>query len=154
MNPICDICSNKNTQLVQDRSRSGWPYLWKCNNCKSTIGCHNGTYLPLGKFATSVTRFRRKKAHDCFDEIWKAEFMSREKAYRWMAEKLNIAEFHIAHCTDRQLEFVIETSIEYLEKRGIHKIQARKKRKHENMAREIRATAKRNEFFSKRRKRR
>lgn len=45
---------------------------WKCDGCEGYVGCHDGTFKPLGTPAGRVLREARGKLHDlCVDPIWK-----------------------------------------------------------------------------------
>lgn len=72
-------------------------WLYQCQNCNARIGCHKGTKRPLGNVANEVLRLKRMEAHQVFDSFWKSRGMSRTKAYRWLAEKMELpeAEAHI-----------------------------------------------------------
>jgi len=70
-------------------------YYWRCPVCKAYVGCHKNTIQPLGNVANYELRKYRVKAHKAFDPLWKSGknkyFRSRTKAYKWLANKLNIS---------------------------------------------------------------
>ena len=74
----------------------------KCYLCKS-CGAYTGTHKPhpteaLGLLANKEMRKMKMKCHDIFDECWKNEptskkrHFARKRAYKDLAEKLNISE--------------------------------------------------------------
>ena len=67
--------------------------LYVCKNypeCKSYVGMHTGTRIPLGTLANGDLRNLRIKAHRRFDQIWQRGIMSRNAAYRWMADSFGM----------------------------------------------------------------
>ena len=63
--------------------------LYVCGNypvCKSYVGLYSGTKTPLGPLANGDLRNMRIKAHRKFDQLWQSGIMSREDAYKWMAD--------------------------------------------------------------------
>lgn len=115
----CDVCGSNDCELI-DRSRPGhnhgtWPWAWMCNSCGASVGCHPDTDIPLGFMASGEVRKLRRVAHSCFDDIWRAGFMSRERAKEWMRESLNLkVEFHISQIKYTQLLKCIQLCEEYL----------------------------------------
>jgi len=65
---------------------------WNCDPCKAYVGCHPGTTNPLGRLANSELRKAKQKAHAAFDPIWKSGKLKRKAAYKWLADKIGIAE--------------------------------------------------------------
>lgn len=64
---------------------------WRCNGCGAYVGCHPGTYTPLGFLANRELRQARLKAHTLFDARWRnGGDKSRKGAYAWLAYKLGI----------------------------------------------------------------
>ena len=75
--------------------------LYVCSNypkCRSYVSTYPGTNVPMGVLADGDLRNLRIQAHRKFDEVWKTGIMSRENAYRWMADRLGISmrDAHIA----------------------------------------------------------
>lgn len=54
-------------------------FVYQCQNCNARVGCHKGTTDPLGDVANKV-----------FDAFWKGQHMTRSRAYKWLAEQLDI----------------------------------------------------------------
>ena len=64
---------------------------WRCNGCGAYVGCHSGTYIPLGSLANKETRQARLQAHALFDARWKpGGDMTRKEAYAWLAAELGL----------------------------------------------------------------
>lgn len=114
----CDECGSHvirytNNKILYKKPVGEWPYIWHCDSCKAAVGCHYGTFYPLGKMANYETRQARSLAHKWFDKIHKQyRFMSRTGAYTWLAEQMNMkrAECHIAHFNRAQCEEVVRLS--------------------------------------------
>lgn len=71
---------------------------WHCEGCDAYVGCHDGTDTPLGSLANHELRVMRNDAHRAFDRLWRSGGMTRNRAYKWLAEKLGIPvnECHVA----------------------------------------------------------
>jgi len=110
----CDCCNSFDVVLIA-ATKNKWPWVYLCNDCKASVGCHPDTYTPLGRMAGLNTRLMRRDAHRYFDELWKSGLMSRDLAYRWLAEQLQIPfeNCHISWLTDKQLKTTIRISEEY-----------------------------------------
>ena len=78
-------------------------WVYQCQNCNARVGCHKGTKRPLGDVANEVLRLKRMETHQVFDSFWKSRGMSRTKAYRWLAEKMELPEA-IAHIGGFEME--------------------------------------------------
>jgi hypothetical protein len=111
----CDNCRSFRVALVTNdkiygRQYGKWPYVYHCEDCNSTVGCHPNTFIPLGLMADRQTRLLRKEAHVAFDPLWRSGLMSRSRAYQWLAEELNIEfkDCHISWLNKRQLRKTIE----------------------------------------------
>ena len=69
---------------------------WRCGDCGAYVGCHPGTYTPLGSLANKETRQARLQAHAVFDARWKfGSNMTRKEAYTWLAAELGL---HVDQC--------------------------------------------------------
>lgn len=66
--------------------------IYLCQNCNARVGCHKGTNRPLGNVANEVLRLKRRETHQVFDSYWQKIGMSRTKAYKWLAEQMNLPE--------------------------------------------------------------
>ena len=117
----CDNCCSFNIELttndrIYGRRYGDWPHIYFCGDCRAAVGCHPGTFVPLGRMADRQTRALRTKAHDEFDRLWQSGLMSRSKAYNWLAAQLSIApsECHISWLSKDQLKDVATLSADYL----------------------------------------
>ena len=65
----------------------------------------------------------RKQAHDEFDRLWKEGYMSREDAYTWLAERLNLPRrrCHIAQLNESQCFDVEKTTMKKLKQMNSNK---------------------------------
>jgi hypothetical protein len=82
--------------------------------------------------ADRATKKLRKDAHDVFDVLWSSELMTRDRAYVWLANELNIApdEAHIALLNKDQLKQIIKASKVFFDERQ-NIIDRRKAKRHE-----------------------
>lgn len=113
----CDVCCSinivyTNNDVVYGKTYGEWPKCYYCNDCRSMVGCHPGTNLPLGRMADRATRSLRRRAHDEFDRIWKDGLLPRTKAYQWLARELQIheSECHLSQLSKDQLKDVMTLS--------------------------------------------
>ena len=75
------------SEIYKDPKRKDELYV--CGNypvCRSYVGLYAGTKTPLGPLANGDLRNMRIKAHRKFDQLWRSGIMSREDAYKWMAD--------------------------------------------------------------------
>jgi hypothetical protein len=100
--PIASIFSNAVVRPAADiyGDPSNHGELYVCSNyprCQSYVGIHPGTMIPMGTLANGDLRNLRIKAHRTFDRIWQNKIMSRDSAYRWMADYfgLRLQDAHI-----------------------------------------------------------
>ena len=101
--PICPYCMSEATivggAIIYPHREDLYPLrFWVCSGSElnphtlSYVGCHKGTENPLGRLANRELREWKKKAHAAFDPLWKGGvFDSRNGAYRWLANTLNIS---------------------------------------------------------------
>lgn len=117
--------------VLYGRTFGDWPYIWFCQDCRASVGCHVNTAYPLGRMADRKTKELRKKAHEVFDRLWKSELVTRDRAYIWLAHELKIdpATCHIAWLSKDQLKLAMQLSNNYFEERQA--IIARRKAKRE-----------------------
>lgn len=101
----CDNCGSTEVVLLKINTKTSSFNRYACKNCGASVGCHENTNNPLGKMATCKTRQLRAKAHLEFDRLWKEHLMSRDNAYLWLANKLNIEieNCHISWLNKNQL---------------------------------------------------
>ena len=86
--------------------------------CNATHGAHkNGE--PLGIPADKATKQARIDAHDVFDQLWKGKHMSRDEAYEWMQEAMEMSEdeAHIGRFDGDQCEELVGQVDEFLEEK-------------------------------------
>lgn len=114
--PICPYCNTPSQLGDSARIYNGRSFgkMWICVNwpkCDAYVGCHPGTYKPLGRLADAPLRAFKKAAHGYFDPLWKNapslydlpanEFdrkkaircikaKARTRAYAWLAERLGL----------------------------------------------------------------
>jgi hypothetical protein len=145
----CDNCRSLNVELITNdkiygRQLGKWPYIYRCNDCNSTVGCHPNTYIPLGLMADKQTRLLRKEAHLAFDKLWQEGLYSRSVAYRWLAEQLNISfeSCHISWLSKKQLRTTIQLSNEHFEANK-HVAERRKEKRNAARTRQREYTKKR-----------
>lgn len=96
---VCGYC-NKPAELVTGReiyphrSDLAGAKLWSCKPCDAYVGCHKGTDRPMGRLANKELRAAKIATHAVFDKLWRQCLMSRDEAYRWLAEALGIESKH------------------------------------------------------------
>lgn len=123
MKVICPYCNKEalfiDSKIIYNKS-FGMIYL--CKNCNAYVGVHKGTKIPLGNLANKELRDWRIKAHNEFDFLWKSKKMSRSKAYKFLADKMNlkpkdchIGMFNIEQCKEL-IKFVDKIADEVWEK--------------------------------------
>lgn len=75
------------SEIYQDATRE--EHLYVCRNyprCNSYVRVYPGTTHPMGPLANGDLRHLRIRAHRTFDRIWQCGVMTRDAAYRWMAD--------------------------------------------------------------------
>lgn len=118
----CPYCGSpavlKDASYVHhDKSKGGQLYV--CSRypaCDSYVGVHSGTILPKGTLADQNLRRKRIQTHRIFDQIWKREILSKQDAYRWMADKfcLNPKDAHIGNFSDYMCDQLIQEASKVL----------------------------------------
>jgi hypothetical protein len=144
---FCDNCCSENIKLIPAPKYHGKheTQLYACKDCGSSVGCHPGTIIPLGRMADKETRQLRAELHLTFDKLWKMNFFTRSKAYNWLARVLNIQNdcCHVSWLNKHQLEIAIDEVCKYLAnnletlKRRREKANDRNKRSLERTKRKI-----------------
>lgn len=69
---------------------------WRCDTCKSYVGCHHKTRdrtKPLGCLATREIIEARKRIHAILDPLWKGSRVKRIKAYDYISKAIG-REYH------------------------------------------------------------
>lgn len=97
--PVCPYCTANavlcDASAVYGEKFAGRFNIWVCVNypdCDSYVGVHsNSPYAaPKGSLANATLRKLRIRAHEEFDQLWKAGRMKRSAAYRHLAGIMNI----------------------------------------------------------------
>lgn len=93
---ICDCCGGSRIALVENaeiyhgRTFGDWPYAYLCRDCGAYVGLHPGTDIPLGTLADKPLRDARNRCKRPFERIWSEGLMTRNKAYAWLAQAMDI----------------------------------------------------------------
>lgn len=84
-------------------------YATRTQSADASVGCHPGTVTALGTLANAELRRWRNKAHRAFDPLWKLGKMSRNVAYRWLAQQMRLpkSQTHIGMFDKKQCQAVI-----------------------------------------------
>lgn len=135
---LCDVCCSSNIQFVNNSAAygverpvlNGWPYMWLCYDCRSSVYCHENTRFPLGFMADKATRALRIRFHKAFDPIWKQGLVQRQDAYHWLANNINVQpeECHAGTLSNDKLLEAIKFCERYLEENGNALVRRLKKR--------------------------
>ena len=93
--PRCPYCKQRAELVTGETIYPHIPELygscfWRCRPCQAWVGCHKNTCKPMGRLANTELRNARMAAHRVFDSLWKDHGWSRTKAYKWLAEQLDI----------------------------------------------------------------
>jgi len=106
----CDLCLSARIRFacnseIYGKQYGAYPYIWLCDDCGSSVGCHKGTRNKLGRMCNRPVKKLRKAVHSLFDVIWKGKYTTRTKAYLWLADQLGITQgschvswFYEEHC--------------------------------------------------------
>ena len=97
------------------RENSNGTMLYVCSRypeCDSYVRAHPGSRQPMGSLANHELRTLRRTAHYYFDQLYKSGRMTRQDAYRWLADKIRtpLAEAHIGWLGEYYCKQVIEES--------------------------------------------
>ena len=108
--------------IYRDGSRQTMLYV--CANypaCDAYVRVHEGTRIPVGSLADWKLRKLRREAHRHFNRLYDDGHMSRQDAYRWLADITGAppSEAHIGHMGEYYCQFVIDKSDELMERRGL-----------------------------------
>ena len=77
-------------RVIYGQSYGDWPYAYICADCRSYVGLHPFTNIPLGTLATAAIRKARSLNKPYFEALFKTGKMDRSTAYTKLAEKLSI----------------------------------------------------------------
>ena len=72
----------------------------KYPECDSYVRVHKGTRIPMGELANRELRCLRREAHHYFNQLYLTGMMTRDEAYRWLADQISapMSEAHFGHC--------------------------------------------------------
>ena len=91
----CSYCSGEvklaSNEEIYGREYGDWPYCYMCTACRSHVGLHPKTDIPLGTLADASTREARKRAKAAFQEVTLFRFnRDRTAAYHWLGGLMKI----------------------------------------------------------------
>ena len=110
----CHYCGGKvvilGNEVIYGIPYGKWPWMCLCVKCKSYVGLHPFTGIPLGTLANKETREARKLAKDALNSIKDYLQIDRSETYQWLSEKLNlpVEETHVGWFDVLQCNRVIE----------------------------------------------
>ena len=61
----------------------------KYPECDAYVRVHKGTKIPMGELADRELRNLRREAHHYFDQLYQTGMMTRDEAYRWLADQIS-----------------------------------------------------------------
>lgn len=132
--PICPYCKKSSiastgADLYPHRPDLAAKRFFRCIPCDARVGCHPGSWTPLGGLANAETRAARSRAHKLFDELWQgkmrrdgcSQYDARTAAYAWLAAEMGIElkDCHIGMMDAVECKTVIEICEEA--KNGVRK---------------------------------
>lgn len=127
--PYCKKVAGPTTgQQIYPHREDLWNLnFYECRPCKARVGCHKGTWAPLGAPAKGELRWARKAAHEAFDQLWRRKMaregcnqrVAREAAYLWLGEQLGLSReaCHIGMMDTAQARRVVEVCKPFLRER-------------------------------------
>lgn len=94
--------------------------LYVCSHypqCDTYVRTHPGTTIPVGTPANRKLRTLRSNAHRSFDQLYHSGLMSKQDAYIWLAELLQVplSQAHIGYLGEYYCAMVMEESRKLLE---------------------------------------
>lgn len=110
----CHYCGGKvhivGNEVVYGKKYGNYPWMFLCTSCKSYVGIHPQTAIPLGTLANKETRQSRSLAKDSFNLIKDHLNIDRSAAYQWLSEQMNLPvdETHIGWFDIDQCNKVVE----------------------------------------------
>lgn len=97
----------RHAEIYGGREFGDWPFAYLCRKCKSYVGVHKNTDIPLGTLANAELRRARKSCKDIFMEMLDRLGLKRKEAYKWLAAELGIPKkechwgmFEVDRCID------------------------------------------------------
>lgn len=108
-------------EIYHDDSRDDLLYV--CRNyprCNAYVRVQPGTKQPMGPLANGDLRHLRIRAHRAFDRVWQCGVMTRDAAYRWMADYfcIPLREAHIGQFSEYRCQQLIQKCEDLLWKTG------------------------------------
>jgi ssDNA-binding Zn-finger/Zn-ribbon topoisomerase 1 len=105
--------------IYHDNSRNTMLYV--CSNypqCDAYVRTHPGTTIPVGTLANHELRTLRNRAHHYFDQLYSSGRMSKQDAYLWLADLLQVplSKAHIGFLGEYYCTQVIEESQKLLDR--------------------------------------
>ena len=85
-----EISIEKNSVVYNGREFGEWPWIYYCAGCKSYVGMHPYTNIPLGTIADAKTRDARKTVKAQFYAFMENTGAKRTEAYRLLAGMMEI----------------------------------------------------------------
>ena len=94
--------------------------LYVCSNyphCDAYVRTHPGTNIPVGTLANRKLRMLRNEAHHQFDQLYRSGIMSKQDAYLWLADLLQmpLSKAHIGYLGEYYCNEVIAESKKLLD---------------------------------------
>lgn len=91
----CHYCGGEvrlasNKEIYNGTEYGSWPYIYLCDCCKSYVGLHPQTHLPLGTLADGRTRGARKQKLLFLDLVQEHFGGDRAAGYAWLADQMGI----------------------------------------------------------------
>lgn len=79
-----------NSEIYNGKIYGEWPYAYLCENCRSYVGLHPSTDIPLGTLATNALRKDRNASKAAFHNVKDQKGFSRNQAYEWLSCRMGI----------------------------------------------------------------
>lgn len=98
--------------------------LYVCSHypeCDSYVRVHKGTNKPVGTLANKKLREMRNTAHHYFNQLYLLGYMSKDEAYRWLANLVQspLSEAHIGYFGEYYCQMVIDECKKILSRRKL-----------------------------------
>lgn len=121
----CQYCGGSVVLRSADgiyRKNPNHTMLYVCSNyprCDAYVRTHSGTSIPVGTLANPRLRKLRHQAHYYFNQLYYSGLMSKQEAYLWLTELLQIppSEAHIGLLGEYYCNEVIKESKKLLAQR-------------------------------------
>lgn len=92
----CNVCNENtitcctNDVIYQGRKYGDWPWIYLCTSCRSYVGLHPFTNIPLGTLATYEVRNARTTTKGLLYKLMSAKKLNRTQAYQKLADTMGI----------------------------------------------------------------